>query len=330
MYNVNELDYINFDFVISNDKFYQVILKSLQENQGSVDNTDFASTGTAIINDKINSDLARQLIKSLKKDDESRLEIIYKYSELISMYSVELVDAVLIPTIMKNIIGEDAELYIGGGGANNSINENLWVNYSFSEYESNQVPKRLVLLDNTNSAALVVDPLNAIFKKQATTKLAGFEHGRCVILRENQLSKADIKEVNTKALQYSLVCALLGTLSGLANKMVKEAYLYSRERHAFGKFIFQHQAITYRLADLSMSRDSLSLLSQRYLLALSGKEMDIDSDALLEMIKQMSFEIAVNSLQIAGAHGYVDGLPFKKLYEQVKTINLVLNSYMVK
>ncbi|PMG78011.1 hypothetical protein [Vibrio lentus] len=116
MYNVNELDYINFDFVISNDKFYQVILKSLQENQGSVDNTDFASTGTAIINDKINSDLARQLIKSLKKDDESRLEIIYKYSELISMYSVELVDAVLIPTIMKNIIGEDAELYIGGGG----------------------------------------------------------------------------------------------------------------------------------------------------------------------------------------------------------------------
>ncbi|PMG78012.1 acyl-CoA dehydrogenase family protein [Vibrio lentus] len=186
------------------------------------------------------------------------------------------------------------------------------------------------MLDNTNSAALVVDPLNAIFKKQATTKLAGFEHGRCVILRENQLSKADIKEVNTKALQYSLVCALLGTLSGLANKMVKEAYLYSRERHAFGKFIFQHQAITYRLADLSMSRDSLSLLSQRYLLALSGKEMDIDSDALLEMIKQMSFEIAVNSLQIAGAHGYVDGLPFKKLYEQVKTINLVLNSYMVK
>jgi alkylation response protein AidB-like acyl-CoA dehydrogenase len=123
------------------------------------------------------------------------------------------------------------------------------------------------------------------------------------------------------------VALLLGLLDGACERLTHEAYAYAKERRSAGKPISQLQAVALRLADIALNRAALAL----YLSAAveqtdaSGSPAGL-SGLSVPHVADLAFRISRDAVQIAAAHGYVEGLPFKRLFEQVGTLVGVLTT----
>ena len=112
----------------------------------------------------------------------------------------------------------------------------------------------------------------------------------------------------------------IGALStGLARGALEEARSYALQRQAFGKPIFEHQAIQFMLADMAMEVDAARLLVRR-----AAVEMDEKGEANFEasVCKLFASEIAtkacMNAIQIAGGYGYTKELPMERYMRDAK------------
>jgi hypothetical protein len=125
------------------------------------------------------------------------------------------------------------------------------------------------------------------------------------------------------ALARPAICALLsGLLCGVSERLVEEAHAYARVRESGGKPINQFQAVALRLADLDLNLEALLLSAAvRYEPLLADAAPDASEPALLA---DLAFAIARESVQVAAAHGYVEGLPFKRLFSQSRTLTSML------
>lgn len=143
----------------------------------------------------------------------------------------------------------------------------------------------------------------------------------------NMQSMSPLQETSTRvrlssehrALLVELAHALFAALlHGVLRRLVAEAYSYASTRKSAGKPIHQHQAVSLRLADLVLFQQGLSLYMNA---AISGSgEVRGLSSTSIGYIADTSARIAKDAVQIAAAHGYVDGLPFKRLFEQARTL----------
>ncbi|WP_224360657.1 acyl-CoA dehydrogenase family protein [Hyalangium versicolor] len=124
--------------------------------------------------------------------------------------------------------------------------------------------------------------------------------------------------------QMALLC---GLIVGATRRLVDEAYAYARTRQSAGKPITQHQAVAVRLADLALNQEALSL----YLTAsIEQCEPPGMKGGIAEFsvghVGDLSFRIARDAVQTAAGHGYVEGLPFRRLFEQVRTLTVMINA----
>jgi hypothetical protein len=119
------------------------------------------------------------------------------------------------------------------------------------------------------------------------------------------------------------VCALLGgLLCGVSERLAEEAHAYARARESAGKPIDQYQAVALRLADIDMNLDALLLsASVAYEPMLAEEAMHASEPALLA---DLAFAIARDAVQVAAGHGYVEGLPFKRLFSQSRSLASML------
>lgn len=118
---------------------------------------------------------------------------------------------------------------------------------------------------------------------------------------------------------------LLGLVDGVCRRLVVEAYVYAKQRQSGGKPIAQHQAVALRLADLVLDQQALSLYAQAAVD--EGAFVDCCSGPFQSNkshIADLSFRIGRDAVQVAAAHGYVEGLPFKRLFEQLRTLTSAL------
>lgn len=158
-----------------------------------------------------------------------------------------------------------------------------------------------------------------------SSNLLGFPHGRLLsmplpssgVLRSHSLSTGSRTEL------FMLNQALLGgLLHGALRRLVNEAYSYSKSRKSAGKPICQHQAVALRLADLALNQEALSLYLQDRLCA-KHRSMGFQP-VNMDYVGDSAARISRDAVQIAGAHGYVSGLPFKRLFEQIRTLTSAL------
>lgn|GEM_PF-5674598 len=121
-----------------------------------------------------------------------------------------------------------------------------------------------------------------------------------------------------------LLALLGGLLSGAIQRLVIEAYAYAAMRESFGKPISQHQAVAVRLADIALNRDTtrLCLLDT---LQFPHWQDDARLTVVARYLSETVCDIARDTVQIAAAHGYVEGLPFKRLFEQTRTLSTILS-----
>jgi hypothetical protein len=110
---------------------------------------------------------------------------------------------------------------------------------------------------------------------------------------------------------------------GMARAAFDAALRYARERSAFGKPLFEHQAVQFRLADMATQIEAA-----RQLLWHAASLKDAGQPCLKEaaMAKLLASEMAERvcsaALQIHGGYGYVEDFAVERIWRDVRVCQI--------
>jgi alkylation response protein AidB-like acyl-CoA dehydrogenase len=106
---------------------------------------------------------------------------------------------------------------------------------------------------------------------------------------------------------------------GIAAGAYELAVKYAQEREAFGKPIAQHQAISFKLANMAMEIEAARLLVHK---AAWLKDQGLDYEMAAAMAKLFASEVAmrhtVEAVQVHGGYGYVKEYHVERLMRDAK------------
>ena len=97
---------------------------------------------------------------------------------------------------------------------------------------------------------------------------------------------------------------------GNARGAMEEAWNYSNERRTFGKTIFEHQSISFMLADMSTKIEGARLLTHKAAFKLDkGERATLESAHAKRYAADIGMEVTTDSVQIFGGYGYSEEFP---------------------
>ncbi|MCC7292996.1 MAG: acyl-CoA dehydrogenase family protein [Phycisphaerales bacterium] len=106
---------------------------------------------------------------------------------------------------------------------------------------------------------------------------------------------------------------------GLARGALEEALAYSRQRHAFGKPIFDHQSIQFMLADMAVDIEAGRLLTRKAaILSDAGQSCNTDISIAKLFTSEMATKACLSAIQIHGGYGYTKEVPVERLMRDAK------------
>lgn len=106
---------------------------------------------------------------------------------------------------------------------------------------------------------------------------------------------------------------------GIAKGAYKAALKYSKERVQFGKPIFEHQAIAFKLADMATEIDASELLVYSAAEKKNkGHKMTKEGAMAKYYASEMCVKVANEAVQIFGGYGYTKDFPVEKFYRDAK------------
>ena len=110
---------------------------------------------------------------------------------------------------------------------------------------------------------------------------------------------------------------------GMARAAFEAALVYSKQREAFGKPIFEHQAVQFRLADMATQIEAARQLIHH---AASLKDAGVPCLKEAAMAKLFASEMAERvcsaALQVFGGYGYVSDFPVERIYRDVRVCQI--------
>jgi butyryl-CoA dehydrogenase len=110
---------------------------------------------------------------------------------------------------------------------------------------------------------------------------------------------------------------------GMARAAFDVALAYSKDRVAFGKPIFEHQAVQFRLADMAMEIEAARQLTHH---AASLKDAGVPCLKEAAMAKLLASEMAERvcsaAIQTLGGYGYVSDFPVERIYRDVRVCQI--------
>jgi alkylation response protein AidB-like acyl-CoA dehydrogenase len=106
---------------------------------------------------------------------------------------------------------------------------------------------------------------------------------------------------------------------GIAQAAYDVAREYAKERHAFGKAIAEHQAIQFKLADMSTEIDAARLLVYRAAWLKEQGEPHTEAGAKAKLFaSEMATRQTSAAIQILGGYGYTKEFPVERYYRDAK------------
>ncbi len=106
---------------------------------------------------------------------------------------------------------------------------------------------------------------------------------------------------------------------GIASGAFELALKYSQERKAFGKEIFQHQAIAFKLADMATQIEAArNLVLKAAWLKDQGKDFSQASAMAKLFASKTAMDTTVEAVQIHGGYGYVKEYHVERLMRDAK------------
>ena len=110
---------------------------------------------------------------------------------------------------------------------------------------------------------------------------------------------------------------------GMARAAFEAALAYSKERHAFGQPLFNHQALQFKLADMATRIEAARQLIHH---AASLKDAGLPCLKEAAMAKLFASEMAEAvcsaAIQVFGGYGYVSDFPVERIYRDVRVCQI--------
>lgn len=110
---------------------------------------------------------------------------------------------------------------------------------------------------------------------------------------------------------------------GMARAAYEVALGYAKERRAFGKPILEHQAVSFRLADMATQLDAARLLVLRAAALRDAGQPCLKEAAMAKLFaSEMAERVCSASLQVLGGYGYLNDFPVERLYRDVRVCQI--------
>ena len=106
---------------------------------------------------------------------------------------------------------------------------------------------------------------------------------------------------------------------GLAQAALEIAVRYAHERQAFGKPIFEHQAVSFRLADMATSLEAArQLVLHAAALKTAGRPCLTEASMAKLFASEAAEKICSDALQTLGGAGYMQDFGVERIYRAVR------------
>ena len=110
---------------------------------------------------------------------------------------------------------------------------------------------------------------------------------------------------------------------GMARAAFDAALRYSKDRVAFGKPIFEHQAVQFRLAEMAMKIEAARQLIHHAASLKDAQRPCLKEAAMAKLYaSEMAEEVCSAAIQIHGGYGYVSDFPVERIYRDVRVCQI--------
>lgn len=110
---------------------------------------------------------------------------------------------------------------------------------------------------------------------------------------------------------------------GMARAAYEAAVAYAKERPAFGKPIIEHQAISFKLADMAMQVDAARLMVLRAAaLREAGQPCLTEASMAKLFASEMAEKVCSSAIQVFGGYGYLSDYPVERIYRDVRVTQI--------
>src|SRR5881409_2761699 len=110
---------------------------------------------------------------------------------------------------------------------------------------------------------------------------------------------------------------------GMARSAFEAALAYARERTSFGKPIFEHQAVNFRLADMATQVEAArQLVWHAASLRDAGQPCLKEASMAKLFASEMAERVCSDAIQIHGGYGYVNDFPVERIYRDVRVTTI--------
>ena len=110
---------------------------------------------------------------------------------------------------------------------------------------------------------------------------------------------------------------------GMARAAYKAAVAYAKERPAFGKPIIEHQAISFKLADMATQVDAARLMVLRAAALRDAGQPCLTEASMAKLFaSEMAEKVCSSAIQIFGGYGYLADYPVERIYRDVRVTQI--------
>ena len=117
--------------------------------------------------------------------------------------------------------------------------------------------------------------------------------------------------------------AIASQALGAARAAYEAALAYAKERETFGKPIIEHQAVSFRLADMATEIEAARLLTH-HAARLSDAGLPCIKEASMAKLyaSEMAERVCSNAIQTFGGYGYLSDFPVERYWRDVKVCQI--------
>ena len=110
---------------------------------------------------------------------------------------------------------------------------------------------------------------------------------------------------------------------GMARAAFDAALAYARERQAFGRPIFEHQAVQFKLADMATQIEAARQLVWHAASLKDAGRPCLKEAAMAKLFaSEMAERVCSEAIQIHGGYGYLSDFPVERIYRDVRVCQI--------
>jgi hypothetical protein len=111
--------------------------------------------------------------------------------------------------------------------------------------------------------------------------------------------------------------------TGLARAAFEHALAYAKEREAFGKPIFEHQAVAFRLAEMATRIETARQLTHHAAsMLMAGMPCRKEASMAKLFASEMAEQVCSDAIQTLGGYGYLNDYPLERIYRDVRVAQI--------